>query len=92
LARSRSYRESCCVYAVSIFAGNALALRAPGERTGCAPFVLHHARKPQVDAPGLETPEDHRIAKLVEAGSHPDLRWKRCDVKSTNLLATRLHG
>lgn len=27
------------------------------------------------DAPGLETPEDHPIRKLIEAGSHPDMRW-----------------
>jgi DNA polymerase-3 subunit delta' len=23
----------------------------------------------------VNTPEDHRIAKLIEAGSHPDMRW-----------------
>ena len=37
--------------------------------------VLADAAGPAVDMPGLGTPEDHRIAKLVEAGSHPDLRW-----------------
>ena len=30
---------------------------------------------PPFDLPGLETPDDHPIAKLVEAGSHPDMRW-----------------
>lgn len=37
--------------------------------------VLAEAAGPAVNAKGLDTPEDHRIAKLVEAGSHPDLRW-----------------
>ena len=37
--------------------------------------VLADAAGPKVDAPGLVTPADHRIAKLVQAGSHPDLRW-----------------
>ena len=37
--------------------------------------VLADAAGPPIDAPGLGTPQDHRIAKLVEAGSHPDLRW-----------------
>ena len=36
--------------------------------------VLADAAGPAVDSPGLSTPEDHRIAKLVDAGSHPDLR------------------
>lgn len=42
---------------------------------GAATRVLAEAAGPPVDAPGLDTPEDHRIARLVEAGSHPDLRW-----------------
>lgn len=37
--------------------------------------VLAEAAGPAVDLPGLGTPDDHRIARLVEAGSHPDLRW-----------------
>lgn len=37
--------------------------------------LLAEAAGPPVEAPGLTTPEDHRIAKLVGAGSHPDLRW-----------------
>src|SRR6185295_16905909 len=27
------------------------------------------------DLPGIETEDDHPIVKLVEAGSHPDMRW-----------------
>lgn len=53
--------------------------------------VLADAAGPQVDAPGLETPEDHRIAKLVEAGSHPDLRWlERLVNDKTNNLARNI--
>ena len=35
--------------------------------------------------------DDAPTARLRESGvkviSHPDLRWKRCDIKTTNLLA-----
>ena len=37
--------------------------------------VLADAAGPRVDLSGLETPDDHPIVKLVEAGSHPDMRW-----------------
>ena len=40
-----------------------------------APRVLAEAAGPAFDLPGLDTREDHPIAKLVEAGSHPDMRW-----------------
>lgn len=36
--------------------------------------LLAEAAGPPVDGPGLETPEDHRIARLFAAGSHPDFR------------------
>lgn len=53
--------------------------------------VLADAAGPVVDAPGIETPEDHRIAKLVEAGSHPDLRWlERLVNEKTNNLARNI--
>jgi DNA polymerase-3 subunit delta' len=35
--------------------------------------LLAEAAGPPVDRPGLEVPPDHRIAALVDAGSHPDL-------------------
>jgi D-alanine transaminase len=39
----------------------------------------------------VRTYDDAATARLRETGvatmTHPDLRWKRCDVKSTNLLA-----
>jgi len=37
--------------------------------------VLADAAGPVVGLAGLETPDDHPIVKLVEAGSHPDMRW-----------------
>ena len=53
--------------------------------------VLADAAGPPVDAPALETPEDHRIARLVEAGSHPDLRWlERLVNDKTNNLARNI--
>ena len=45
----------------ALFAEKA-ALRLLAERAG-----------PSIEAPGLDVPDSHRIAKLVEAGSHPDL-------------------
>jgi DNA polymerase-3 subunit delta' len=37
--------------------------------------VLADAAGPAVELPGLETGDDHPIVKLVDAGSHPDMRW-----------------
>ena len=37
--------------------------------------VLADAAGPAIGLPGIETPDDHPIVKLVEAGSHPDMRW-----------------
>lgn len=36
--------------------------------------MLAQAGGPPVDLPGLETPDDHRMVRLIEAGSHPDFR------------------
>ncbi len=35
--------------------------------------LLSDAAGPAVELPGIETPPDHRIVKLWEAGSHPDI-------------------
>ena len=35
--------------------------------------VLAEGAGPPVDAPGLDVPDEHRIGRLVAAGSHPDL-------------------
>ena len=37
--------------------------------------LLSEAAGPPVDLTALETPEEHPIAKLIAAGSHPDMRW-----------------
>jgi DNA polymerase-3 subunit delta' len=49
--------------------GKASFARAAARR------VLADAAGPPVELPGLETPDDHPIVKLVDAGSHPDMRW-----------------
>ena len=36
--------------------------------------VLADGAGPPVGLPGIETPDDHPMVKLVEAGSHPDMR------------------
>jgi DNA polymerase-3 subunit delta' len=36
--------------------------------------VLAEAAGPAVDLPGIETPSEHPVAKLLAAGSHPDFR------------------
>ena len=35
--------------------------------------LLADAAGPRIDLPGIETPPDHRVARLIEAGSHPDI-------------------
>ncbi len=37
--------------------------------------VLADAAGPAFTLPGVQTPSDHPIVKLIEAGSHPDMRW-----------------
>jgi DNA polymerase-3 subunit delta' len=37
--------------------------------------VLADAAGPPTGLPGIESPDDHPMVKLVEAGSHPDMRW-----------------
>lgn len=49
--------------------GKASFARAAALRT------LAEAAGPSVSLPWPETPTDHPIAKLMEAGSHPDFRW-----------------
>ncbi|MBA3511832.1 DNA polymerase III subunit delta' [Sphingomonas sp.] len=61
--------------------------------------VLADAAGPLVELPGLETPEEHPIAKLVAAGSHPDMRWlerienpKKPGVLFKNILVDQIRG
>ncbi|QNM83200.1 DNA polymerase III subunit delta' [Sphingomonas sabuli] len=53
--------------------------------------LLADGAGPKVDAPGLDTPADHPIAKLIEAGSHPDMRWlQRLVNEKTGVLARNI--
>ena len=49
--------------------GKATFARAAAAR------ILAEAAGPPFDSPGLGVPGDHPIAKLLAAGSHPDMRW-----------------
>ena len=40
-----------------------------------ARLVLADAAGPSFSLPAVETPPDHPIVKLINAGSHPDMRW-----------------
>ncbi len=53
--------------------------------------VLADAAGPAMALPGLETPDDHPIAKLAAAGSHPDMRvLERLDNPKTGVLARNI--
>ena len=52
--------------------------------------VLAEAAGPPIDAPGLETPPDHPIARLIAAGSHPDFRWLERLERPTGGLARNI--
>jgi DNA polymerase-3 subunit delta' len=53
--------------------------------------LLSEAAGPPFDLPGLETPTDHSIRKLIEAGSHPDMRWlERLENAKTGNLARNI--
>jgi DNA polymerase-3 subunit delta' len=49
--------------------GKATFARAAARR------VLADEAGPPLELPGIATPDDHPIVKLVDAGSHPDMRW-----------------
>lgn len=57
-------------------------LLAGPKGVGKASFALAAARRvladaagPSSDLPGIESDGEHPMVKLVEAGSHPDMRW-----------------
>ena len=53
--------------------------------------VLADAAGPPVELPSLETSEDHPMVKLVDAGSHPDMRWlERLANEKTGNLARNI--
>jgi DNA polymerase III subunit delta' len=65
--------------------GKATFARAAATR------ILAEAAGPPIEEPALETPADHPIAKLVAAGSHPDMRWlERLENEKTGNLARNI--
>ena len=52
--------------------------------------ILSDAAGPAIDWPGVQTPPDHPIAKLLAAGSHPDFRWLERLEKQTGGLARNI--
>jgi len=53
--------------------------------------LLAEAAGPGFDAPALESPPDHPTAKLIAAGSHPDMRWlQRLENEKTGNLARNI--
>jgi DNA polymerase-3 subunit delta' len=52
--------------------------------------VLAEAGGPPIEEPGLETPLDHPIARLLAAGSHPDFRWLERLERPTGGLARNI--
>jgi DNA polymerase-3 subunit delta' len=52
--------------------------------------VLAEAAGPPIDLPGLYTPADHPIARLVAAASHPDFRWLERLERPTGGLARNI--
>jgi DNA polymerase-3 subunit delta' len=65
--------------------GKATFARAAATR------VLAEAAGPPVELPGLETPHNHPIARLIAAGSHPDLRiLERLENPKTGALSRNI--
>lgn len=60
--------------------------------------VLSDAAGPPDDLPGIETSPDHPIVKLVDAGSHPDMRWlerltdDKTDKRARNINVEQVRG
>ena len=60
--------------------------------------VLAEAAGPPFDLPGIESADDHRIVKLIEAGSHPDMRWlerltdEKTDKLKRNISVDQVRG
>jgi DNA polymerase-3 subunit delta' len=64
--------------------GKATFARAAATR------VLAEAAGPAGGLPGLETPAEHPIARLLAAGSHPDFRWLERLERPTGGLARNI--
>jgi DNA polymerase-3 subunit delta' len=90
VARFRQAWESGALHHAWLLAGPRGVGKAHFARSA-AVRVLSQAAAPEFDAEGLETSEDHPIAKLIAAGSHPDLRWLcRLENEKTGNLARNI--
>ena len=55
-------------------------------------WVLAQSAGPPLSTTALDVPDDHRIARLVEAGSHPDImRLERLTRETTGDLARNIN-
>ena len=52
--------------------------------------ILSEAAGPSVELAGLGTPQDHPVARLLAAGSHPDFRWLERLERPTGGLARNI--
>jgi DNA polymerase-3 subunit delta' len=66
--------ESRALHHAWLLAGPRGVGKAHFARTA-ATRILAQAAGPGFDLPALEMPADHPIARLIAAGSHPDMRW-----------------
>ena len=85
-------RAYATIRASGIEEGNTLC--ADHARCGTRSHVFPQPPVPPTEVIIVRPYDDEPTARLRETGvpmiSHPDLRWKRCDIKSTNLLANVL--
>lgn len=86
----RNGRDSGALHHAWLLAGPRGVGKAHFARTA-AVRLLSEAAGPPIDLPGLDTPEEHPIAKLIAAGSHPDLRLlERLENERTGNLARNI--
>ena len=74
VAQIRRAWDSGALHHAWLLAGPRGVGKAHFARTA-ATRILADAAGPESQLEGIETPADHPIARLVDAGSHPDLRW-----------------
>ena len=90
VAQFRSAWDSSALHHAWLLAGPRGVGKAHFARAA-ATRILADAAGPRSDLPGLDTPSDHRIAHLIEAGSHPDMRWvERLENPKTGALARNI--
>ena len=90
VAQFRSAWDSGALHHAWLLAGPRGVGKAHFARAA-ATRILADAAGPRSDLPGLDTPADHRIVHLIEAGSHPDMRWvERLENPKTGALARNI--